>query len=252
MLHNVETEFILNNELKITKISREQDIKVADIVRTDGYHPYGTSWWTNLDCPYAYKYLSLDSLYPSDYFAEDAAHPNKQESLTLYNYMQSTYQAFFKSPFNSILELGTGGGEITTQFHEHQLDYIAVEGTTAGVEKLKYNGIDPNRIIKSNLKFFECLDRKFDIVMCTEVAEHLEPWFASKVVDNCIKHANVVWFSAATGTHPPHYHHMNEVPLEAWDNIFANFGFVYSVKLNNTLYRADRIYMNQSGFDSIK
>lgn len=253
MLHKKQIIFnILNKNIEIIKIESEENIQVGDVVRNDGYHSYGRMWWTNPDCPYAYKYLSLDSLYPSEYFGENIGHPDEQASSLLYEYMQATYYAIFENSFNSILELGTGGGEITTQFHKHQLDYIAVEGTTAGIDKLHKIGIDPNKIIKANLKFFNGVDRKFDLVMCTEVVEHLEPWFASKIVDNCVKHADIVWFSAATGTNPPHYHHMNEVPLEAWDNIFAHFGFNYFIKLNGCMGRADRIYMNLNGIGKIR
>ena len=95
------------------------------------------------------------------------------------------------------------------------------------------------------------LPRKFDIVMCTEVAEHIEPWFASKVVENCIVHADVVWFSAAKGNAQPHYHHINEVPIEAWDNIFAHFGHQYLIELDGLAGRADRIYLNENAFQKI-
>ncbi len=164
--------------------------------------------------------------------------------------MQETFSAVFGVKSTSVLELGTGGGEITLHFHKASLDYQAVEGTEAGAKKLLSAGIPEARISLQNLKFMKPLGRTFDLVMCTEVAEHIEPWFASKLVSNCVEHGDVVWFSAAKGDAPPHYHHMNEVPIEAWDNIFAHFRFTYHIALNQTLNRADRIYLNASKFDS--
>ena len=239
---------IPDKEVQILKIASEEFVQ--DILDS-GYHEYGTSWWTNLECPYAYKYLNIDSLYPPNYFGNNMGHPTQQQSAALYNYMQQIYLLLFNKEFHSVLEIGTGGGEITTQFHQNSLDYIAIEGTLAGVEKLKSVGIDPNNIIKANIKFFNGVDRKFDITMCTEVAEHIEPWFASKVVENCVRSTDVVWFSAAPGNEPAHYHHINEVPMQAWDNIFAHFGFNYSIHLNQLISRASRLYLNQRSLDKI-
>lgn len=249
MLHKAEELIhIPDKQVEILKIASEELVKN---INNEGYHKYGTFWWTNLECPYAYKYLNLDSMYPPDYFGPNVGHPTEQQSSALYNYMQQVYALLFNRQFNDVLELGTGGGEITSQFHKNNLDYIAIEGTTAGVEKLKSIGIDPDKIVKANLKFFDGINRKFDISMCTEVAEHIEPWFASKIVDNCVRHSDVVWFSAAPGNEPAHYHHINEISMSAWDNIFAHFGFNYSVHLNELISRASRLYLNKNAIDRI-
>ncbi|MGK9369481.1 hypothetical protein ACSSWA_11325 [Melioribacter sp. Ez-97] len=89
------------------------------------------------------------------------------------------------------------------------------------------------------------LNEKFDIVMCTEVIEHIEPFFASKIVDLCTAHADVIWFSSADRNRQPHYHHINEVSKEVWDNIFAFFGFNHFIELNRLHGRADRLYLSK-------
>jgi beta-1,4-mannosyl-glycoprotein beta-1,4-N-acetylglucosaminyltransferase len=234
----------ITGEITIVTLQREETIQVFD-GKDNGYHSYGTQWWTNPKCPHSFKYLNIDSMYPSVYFNDPSiGHPPERVSDIIYSYMQEMYQKIFGREFISILELGTGGGEITRQFHKHKLDYIAVEGTTAGCDRLVATGMMPERIIQTNLKLMTKLDRKFDISMCTEVAEHIEPWFASKVVTNCIEHSDVVWFSAAKGNHSAHYHHINEVPIEAWDNLFAYFGFNHYIALDGRYDRADRIYLN--------
>ncbi len=251
--HTVTGCFSLKNGQKIVSLTREEVFEVFDQEKDNGYHDYGTSWWTNPNCPMSFKYLSLDALYAPIYFADGGGgHPTFSQSSKLYEYMQQTYEALFGRAFASILELGTGGGEITRHFKDAQLDYLAVEGTEAGVLKLLDIGCPPWRILKRNLKFMENLAKNFDLVMCTEVAEHIEPWFASKVVENCVSHADVVWFSAAKGDAKPHYHHINEIAIEAWDNIFAHFGFVHHVPLNGMMGRADRIYMNDEGLNRLK
>ena len=81
--------------------------------------------------------------------------------------------------------------------------------------------------------------------MCTEVAEHIEPFFASKIVENCILHSEVVWFSAADRNRRAHYHHSNEQEIEVWDNLFAHMGFPFYVPLNGMYDRASRLYFSE-------
>lgn len=236
---------IPGSDLRAIRITPTVDEPVMD--KNGGYHWYGNDWWTNLRCPHAFQYLSLDSLYPAGYYVsktEGGAHPARAMAADLYEYMQSVYSAVFGRAFGSILELGTGAGEITSQFRDHGHDYCAVEGSPEGVVKLRQMGVPEDRLVFSDLKFLRPLGRKWDLVMCTEVAEHVEPWFASKVVEICVSHADVVWFSAAERRIRPHYHHMNEICIEAWDNIFATMGFPAFVELDKRHDRADRLYLS--------
>ncbi|HTI03664.1 MAG TPA: glycosyltransferase family 2 protein [Acidisoma sp.] len=229
--------------LHLAHIRREVDINLMSDMGK-GYHAYGNEWWRNLECPYSFKYISLDTLYPEQYFEPEIGHPSDAAASDLYRYMQQVYSFLFGRKFSSVIELGTGGGEITTAFAKDGLDYLAVEGSTAGVDTLVARGIDPERIRKFNLKFMPRLERRFDLAMCTEVIEHIEPFFASKIVDNCISHSDAIWFSAADRNRPAHYHHVNEQPIEVWDNLFAYMGYSWSVHLNGMMERAARLYLS--------
>lgn len=202
--------------------------------------PFSHKWWSDEIEEGAFEYSKPDSVYDKDYFYSQH-HPNKEVAENLYNYMQQTYKLHYDRYFKSVLEFGGGGGEITLQFHDDRLDYYVVEPTEYGIEKLLANGIDNYRIIKSDIRFFLPLEKKFDLVMCTEVAEHIEPWFASKVVEVCTTHSDTVWFSAANIYMNPHRHHPNVAPIWAWDNIFSEFGYNY-IKLDGRHDRADRMY----------
>jgi|688.fasta_scaffold546184_1 2-polyprenyl-3-methyl-5-hydroxy-6-metoxy-1,4-benzoquinol methylase len=210
----------------------------------NGYHKFSNAWWYNINCPYSFNYLDIDSLYPEIYFQnDDTGHPNQLISQSLYEYMQKVYQDITGKKFKSILELGTGGGEITVQFVKDNLDVFAVEGSESGINKLYSLGVSPEKVLKCDLRLMKSLDREFDLVMCTEVIEHIEPFFAAKVVEQCTKHSRYVWFSGADRNRIPHWHHINEIGIEAWDNLFAFYGFNSFVKLEQGRLRADRLYI---------
>lgn len=232
-------------DLSVIKIQPQESIEIFHGNVDNGYHNYGSDWWKNRNCPYAYKYIKSDSLYPSQYFGGNIGHPNDRVGSDLYQYMQEVFMKVHGRKIDSVLELGTGAGEITKQFHKNGLDYIAVEGTTAGTAALKSIGIDPNRILNLDIRKMPMnLGRKFDIVMCTEIIEHVEPFFSSRVVEICTNHANSVWFSSVEpNIIRPHYHHCNESPIGAWDNIFAFMGHNSFVALNGLHSRATRMYM---------
>lgn len=68
------------------------------------------------------------------------------------------------------------------------------------------------------------LGRRFDLVQCLEVAEHLPAASADGLVASLVCHGEVVLFSAA----PPGQggeHHVNERPLGFWAARFAAHGF---------------------------
>jgi hypothetical protein len=230
-------------DLLIRRISPTSSLKLSGD-RDNGYHKYGNAWWVNEKCPYSFQYFDLDSIYPTNYFGEGTGHPDEQIAKDLYGYMQETYKKLFNRKFNSVLELGAGRGEITQEFLNDNIDFAVVEGTTSGVEGLIQKGIPKERIVKQNLKLLKPLGRTFDLVMCTEVAEHIEPFFASKVVENCTCHGPAVWFSAANRNRRAHYHHMNEQDIKVWDNIFANMGFSIAVHLDQRHGRASRLFLS--------
>ena len=68
------------------------------------------------------------------------------------------------------------------------------------------------------------LGRRFDLVQCLEVAEHLPANSAKTLVESLVRHSDLVVFSAAVprqgGTH-----HVNEQWPSYWVSLFASVGF---------------------------
>ena len=186
-----------------------------------------------------------DDAYPEPYFSACQGHPDEQAAEDIYWTIRQTYGRLFGRDFSSVLEIGAGGGEISAMFHKYNHDLTVVEGTTAGCAHIIGRGIARERVIQMDIKRFQPLGRRFDLVICTEVAEHLEPFFASKVAEMCIAHGDAVWFSAADRERRAHYHHINELPIAAWDNLFAYMGYNTFVELNLE-NRGTRLYLSDA------
>jgi hypothetical protein len=244
-LHPTLFEQNLDGLIKVKRIEEMYPFRLKNEDGEEGYLQYSNDWWLTPGCPHAFKYFDIDGLYPSAYFAPkpDQVHPTEGIAKSLYGYMQEVFKAARGSAFTSVLELGTGGGEITAAFRDAALDYIAVEGTLEGGRRLTERGIPADRVISVDLRRMQPLGRTFDLVMCTEVIEHIEPFFASKIIELCTVHADAVWFSAADRNRRPHIHHMNEQAIEVWDNLFAFLGFSISLELDNRFSRASRLYL---------
>jgi len=70
-----------------------------------------------------------------------------------------------------------------------------------------------------------CLKKSFDIVLCLEVAEHLEAGSESILIDCLVAHGDTILFSAACPGQPGQ-HHVNCQWPEFWQQLFNERGYV--------------------------
>lgn len=68
------------------------------------------------------------------------------------------------------------------------------------------------------------LQRRFDLVSCLEVAEHLPKSCSETFVSSLVAHADMVLFSAATPGQGGE-NHINERPLSFWQHLFKAKGY---------------------------
>ena len=68
------------------------------------------------------------------------------------------------------------------------------------------------------------LHRRFDLTLCLETAEHIQPERATEVVSNCVRHSDIILFSAAIPGQGG-LHHINEQPPEYWQCLFDQAGY---------------------------
>jgi SAM-dependent methyltransferase len=123
----------------------------------------------------------------------------------------------------SIVDVGCGAGGWLAVFQRHGVrDVDGYDGTWVNPELLQ---IDAARFHPYDLRQPLPADRRYDLALCLEVAEHLPAEFAGRLVTSLTRLAPVVLFSAAIprqgGTG-----HANEQWQSWWAARFAECGYV--------------------------
>jgi len=121
----------------------------------------------------------------------------------------------------SVLDIGCGLGGY--------LGYFIARGSR---EVMGVDGFDPtdhylggDGYIQHDLREPLHLGQTFDLVVCTEVIEHLEPEHASTLIDSITRHArDVILFSGARPGQPGDGH-VNCRPIEEWLDAFDELGW---------------------------
>jgi SAM-dependent methyltransferase len=122
----------------------------------------------------------------------------------------------------SVLDVGCGRGIWLAAWKARGVPEVAgVDGAYVPASTLR---ISPAEFLAADLARPVELGRRFDLVQCLEVAEHLPAEAAGSLVASLVRHGDVVLFSAA----PPGQggeHHVNEQPPAYWIGRFAEHGY---------------------------
>ena len=121
---------------------------------------------------------------------------------------------------SSVLDVGCGVGGWVAMWLDSGVDAIGVDGDYVPRDQLR---VPADRFIDHDLAA-RWAGRRFDLVTCLEVAEHLPTEAAGTLVGSLCRHADVIVFSAAIpgqgGTG-----HVNERWLSFWTELFATHGY---------------------------
>jgi 2-polyprenyl-3-methyl-5-hydroxy-6-metoxy-1,4-benzoquinol methylase len=171
--------------------------------------------------------LSNELIYPRSYFERV-----EEEQRELYARLADALHDHW-SP-ESVLDVGCGTGQILAHLAEKGVRISGVDGSRQAIE----NSPVRNWITRWNLRHPLPDMGTYDLVICTEVAEHLPPSSARTLVASLTSHGEVVLFTAATPGQGGR-HHLNEQPHEFWEHLFREHGFERSA--TDEAYLQDQI-----------
>lgn len=122
----------------------------------------------------------------------------------------------------SLIDVGCGDGSFLSVMPEFDIgDFVGVDGPWIGDEQLRIR-LDRFRRVDLNQPF-RC-ERRYDMAISIEVAEHLRPERAEGFVTDLVRLSDVVLFSAAI-PHQGGVHHLNERWQSYWASLFHQHGY---------------------------
>jgi SAM-dependent methyltransferase len=120
---------------------------------------------------------------------------------------------------NSVIDVGCGVGSWLKAYAELGLKkYIGIDGDYVKKENLV---IDTNYFVTANLEDEIIIEEKYDLLICLEVAEHLQPKRAESFVNNLCQMSEVILFSAALPNQEGTLHFNEQYPTY-WIEKFKN------------------------------
>lgn len=135
----------------------------------------------------------------------------------------------------SVVHVGCGTGEWLAEAKRRGIsDVTGVEGAWEEFDGLAVAGSDILRI--DYTKPFT-LDRRYDLALCIEIAEHLRPERAASLVADLCRLAPVVGFAAAIPFQGG-AGHVNEQWPDYWERHFADAGYVIVDVLRRPMWTA--------------
>jgi SAM-dependent methyltransferase len=123
----------------------------------------------------------------------------------------------------SVVDFGCGTGAWLSVFKENGVDEVSgVDGSPEG-----HSLLDEENFTLRDLSSEFSLDRKYDLAMSLEVAEHIPYKFADQFVDNiCNSSDNILWSAAVPGQNG--VGHINEQWPSYWVPKFHQRGYICS------------------------
>lgn len=124
---------------------------------------------------------------------------------------------------NSVLDVGCGEGAWLAAWRslDPEISLCGIDGTYINESQLM---IPKENFIPHDIAAPFSLNKKFDLVQCLEVAEHLPMERSESFIHDLTKHGDLIIFSAA----PPGQgglNHINEQPFSFWRTLFEKKGY---------------------------
>jgi SAM-dependent methyltransferase len=138
----------------------------------------------------------------------------------------------------SVLDVGCGTGTWLKAFDENGLnDYVGVDGDYVDRKMLR---IPISKFMSQDLREEWSLNRKFDLVISLEVAEHLPEESAEHFVKTLAAHGEIIIFSTAIPEQGGQNHLNEQWPLY-WQQKFERQGFYFHDVIRPVIWNNEKM-----------
>jgi len=175
-----------------------------------------------------YKVLrlnDLDALYTRDYFRQNTIRYCETAKKVV-----NILIKYFKP--KSVIDIGCGNGLYLKEFENNGIkDLVGIDGSS----NAKKESIVNKKLIKiHDLRKPFYPEKKYDLCLCIEVAEHIEKKYSFTLVETLTRCSNLIIFTAAFPGQGGRGH-VNEQKPEFWINLFDKLNFKYNKNLTKKI-----------------
>jgi SAM-dependent methyltransferase len=159
------------------------------------------------------RFARHDEIYHAEYYAEVDAMAQRSANEIAASIVDEFHP-------QTLVDVGCGTGALLVELRERGVAVCGLEYAAAAIDLCRARGLD---VLKFDLERESGFDRRCDVVVSTEVGEHLPRGAADRYVDLLCGSGQTVVFTAA---HPGQggKDHVNEQPKEYWVEKFAKRG----------------------------
>lgn len=159
--------------------------------------------------------FSPETIYQNEFYSGGGFGKTDQSAAAIVDWAMSRLNP------QSMLDLGSGAGHYLRAFQSKGIQAVGFEASSTGVRRVGEDVLAVSYDLKNPL----VLSRRFDLVLCIEVAEHLPTRSSKTLVQSIAQNAKstILFTAAPPGT--PGTDHINCQPKEFWERLFAEEGF---------------------------
>lgn len=134
----------------------------------------------------------------------------------------------------SVIDIGCGVGLYLKEFNNKGVKILGYDGSPAAIK---------NSLVGAKIKLHDLtkplkLNKRFDLCLCIEVAEHLEKRYSDRLAKTLTNLSNIIIFTAATpGQGPISIGHINEQPSGFWKKKFKKYFYFLDKNLTKKIRR---------------
>ena len=163
-------------------------------------------------------------IYGDDAFYDDT----REHKIQSYNAVADLILETFNP--KQVVDIGCGEGMFLNVFHQRGIQVLGCDISEAALRVSPKDFVIFQADATKPIRF----NKKFDLCICVEIAEHIPTRHSKTLVENLTQASDTVFFTAA----PPWQGgvgHINEQPFEFWHQLFEEAGFKLEQPLSDNL-----------------